>query len=101
MDRVYRPEIPKREDLKMLYDICNKLFNKKECFYTKEEVKKLKEDKENKFLQKRGNDMNFTTNEKETIAELTNLKIIEDRYFTLKRYLRIFFSNSNFKKKSC
>ena len=53
MDRVYRAEKPKKEDLKRLYDVCNKIFNKKECFYTKEEVKKLKEDKNNKFLQKR------------------------------------------------
>lgn len=50
MDKVYRPEKPKKEDLKRLYDVCNKIFKKKECFYTKEEVKKLKEDKSNRFL---------------------------------------------------
>lgn len=50
MDRVFRPETPKKEDLKRLYDICNKIFTKKECFYTKEEVKKLKEDKKNTFI---------------------------------------------------
>lgn len=50
MDRVYRPATPKKEDLKRLYDVCNRIFKKKECFYTREEVKKLKEDKSNKFL---------------------------------------------------
>lgn len=50
MNKVYRPEMPKREDLKKLYDVCNKIFSKSECFYTKEETKKLKEDKNNKFL---------------------------------------------------
>lgn len=50
MDKIYRPSEPKREDLKRLYDVCNRIFKKKECFYTREEVKKLKEDKSNKFL---------------------------------------------------
>lgn len=50
MDKVYRPNEVKREDLKRLYDVCNKLFKNEKCFYTKEEVKKLKEDKSNKFL---------------------------------------------------
>lgn len=50
MDKVFRPDEPKKEDLKNLYDVCNNIFKKKECFYTKEEVKKLKEDKSNKFL---------------------------------------------------
>lgn len=50
MDKINRPITPKKEDLKRLYDVCNMLFKKKECFYTKEEVKKLKEDKSNKFL---------------------------------------------------
>ena len=50
MDRVYRPETPKKEDLKRLYDVCNKIFKKKECFYTKEEVKELKKDESNRFL---------------------------------------------------
>lgn len=50
MHKVNRPEKPKKDDLVKLYDICNKIFNKKECFYTKEEVKELKEDKNNTFL---------------------------------------------------
>lgn len=50
MDRVHRPETPKKEDLKRLYDVCNKIFKKKECFYTKEEVKELKKDEKNKFI---------------------------------------------------
>ena len=50
MDKVYRPEMPKKEDLRMLYDVCNKIFTKKECFYTREEVKELKKDEKNIFL---------------------------------------------------
>ena len=39
------------ERLKKIYDVCNKLFkDKEECFYTTEEVKKLKEDKSNNFI---------------------------------------------------
>lgn len=41
----------KKENLANLYDVCNEIFKKYEdCFYTKEEVKKLKEDKKNKFI---------------------------------------------------
>lgn len=50
MDIIRRPEKPKKEDLRRLYDVCNRIFKKKECFYTKEQVKKLKEDKSNIFL---------------------------------------------------
>lgn len=46
MDKINRPEKPKKEDLIKLYDICNQLFKKKECFYTKEEFEKEKEKKE-------------------------------------------------------
>lgn len=50
MDKIYRQDKPKKEDLIKLYDICNKIFNKKECFYSKEEVKKIKKNKNNIFL---------------------------------------------------
>lgn len=50
MDKINRPDAPKKEDLKRLYDVCNEIFKKKEYFYTKEELRKLKEDKSNKFL---------------------------------------------------
>ena len=46
MDKINRPDKPKKDDLKRLYDICNKIFNKKECFYTKEESKIMKKEKE-------------------------------------------------------
>lgn len=37
--------------LKIIYELCNRLFQEKdECFYTKEEVKELKKDKNNIFL---------------------------------------------------
>ncbi len=50
MNKVNRPEKPKKDDLVKLYDVCNEIFKKKECFYTKEEVKKLKEDKRKNFI---------------------------------------------------
>jgi hypothetical protein len=50
MNKIHRPDVPKKEDLKRLYDICNEIFKKKECFYTEEEVKKLKANKENRFI---------------------------------------------------
>lgn len=50
MNKINRPETPKKEDLKRLYDVCNKIFKKKECFYTREEVKELKKDEKNIFL---------------------------------------------------
>lgn len=40
-----------RERLEKIYDVCNRLFkDKEECFYTSEEVKELKKNKENIFL---------------------------------------------------
>ena len=50
MNKIHRPDRPKKEDLKRLYDICNEIFKKKECFYTKEEVEELKANKENRFI---------------------------------------------------
>lgn len=39
------------ERLLKIYDVCNRLFkDKEECFYTKEEVKKLKKDQNNIFI---------------------------------------------------
>ena len=46
MDKINRPDKPKRDDLIKLYDVCNSIFKKKELFYTKEEFKKQKERKE-------------------------------------------------------
>ena len=45
MDIVHRPERPKREDLIRLYDVFNKVFKDKDCFYTKEEFEKVKKEK--------------------------------------------------------
>lgn len=45
MDIVHRPEKPKRADLIRLYEVCNKVFKSKECFYTKEEFEKVKKEK--------------------------------------------------------
>lgn len=47
MDKIIRPEKPKKDDLVKLYDVCNSIFKKKECFYTKEEFKQIKKEKEN------------------------------------------------------
>lgn len=45
MDKVHRPQKPKKADLARLYDVCNKLFKKQECFYTKAEFEKVKGEK--------------------------------------------------------
>lgn len=42
---------PTKETLQIIYDTCNKIFKDNEaCFYTKEETKLLKQDKNNTFL---------------------------------------------------
>ena len=42
---------PTKEKLKIIYDVCNKIFrDNEEVFYTKEQVKELKKDKSNIFL---------------------------------------------------
>lgn len=45
MDIVHRPQKPKKADLKKLYDVCNQVFKKPECFYSDEELKKVKKEK--------------------------------------------------------
>ncbi len=48
------PNLNKEENkkkIKKLYDVCNQIFkDNPECFYTHEEVKKLKQDPSNIFL---------------------------------------------------
>lgn len=41
---------PTANTLKNIYDVCNEIFKDKELFYTSEEVKKLKQNKENVFI---------------------------------------------------
>ena len=39
------------EILEEIYNVCNEIFKEyDDCFYTKEETKKMKEDKNNKLL---------------------------------------------------
>lgn len=45
MDKVHRPAMPKRADLIRLYDVCNKVFKNKDCFYSKDEMEKIKKEK--------------------------------------------------------
>ena len=45
MDKIHRPEMPKKADLVKVYDICNKVFKNKDCFYTSEEFKKVSKEK--------------------------------------------------------
>ena len=46
MDKVHRPNKPKKEDLIKVYDVLNKVFgHKATCFYTKEESKKISKEK--------------------------------------------------------
>lgn len=41
---------PNASKLKHIYNTIQRLIDNQECYYTKEEIKRLKEDKENKFL---------------------------------------------------
>lgn len=47
----YIPKNTSYSDLETLYDVCNELFDES-CFYTKEEVLRLKKDSMNVFLRK-------------------------------------------------
>ena len=47
---IIKPVIPTRENLKAVYDVCNKIFKDDDLFYTTEQVKELKKDKRNIFL---------------------------------------------------
>lgn len=48
----YIPKNTSYIDLENLYDVCNELFDYDDCFYTQEEVLKLKKDSSNAFLRK-------------------------------------------------
>ena len=41
---------PTADALKRIYDVCNEIFTDESLFYSSEEVKKLKQDKENVFI---------------------------------------------------
>lgn len=41
---------PSKENLKRLYDFCNRNFQNEDVFYTSNEIKKLKKDKTNFFI---------------------------------------------------
>lgn len=44
------PTTPTANDLRKLYDVCNEIFKDESLFYTSDEVKDLKKDKENIFI---------------------------------------------------
>lgn len=48
---VIRSEV-KASTLEYIYDICNRLFKDKDCFYTEEELEKAKTNENNIFLKK-------------------------------------------------
>ena len=46
MDKVIRPDVPKKDDLIKVYDVLNRVFkNNARCFYGKEEFKKISKEK--------------------------------------------------------
>lgn len=45
---------PEKHTLTHIYTTINKIIKKEECYYTFEELKSLKEDKNNIFLKKEG-----------------------------------------------
>lgn len=44
------PSQPTKEDLRKLYDVCNKLFKSDDLFYSSEQVKALKLNKKNIWM---------------------------------------------------
>ena len=48
--KFYKSESFNERNLKHVYDVCNKLFKDEECFYTSDELKKIKQDKTNVFF---------------------------------------------------
>ena len=47
---VIKSVTPTRENLKAVYDVCNKIFKTDDLFYTTQQVKEFKKDKRNIFL---------------------------------------------------
>ena len=50
---------PNEDKLRHIYNTIHKLIDNQECYYTEEEIEKLKKDKKNIFIEKRnynGND---------------------------------------------
>lgn len=41
---------PTRENLKNVYNVCYKLFNAQECYYSPKEIEQLKQNNSNIFL---------------------------------------------------
>ena len=50
MKIIIRRKTPTKEVLRHVYDVMNKHIKNPDCFYTSEEVKKLKKDKNNVWL---------------------------------------------------
>lgn len=50
MIKIFKPKSFDKDNLRNVYDVCNKIFKDKECFYTSEEIKVLKKDKSNIFV---------------------------------------------------
>lgn len=48
--QAYIPDKTSYKALAELYDVCNDLFNEPDCFYTKEDLTKMKKDPTNTFL---------------------------------------------------
>lgn len=57
---VIRSEI-KASTLEQIYDVCNRLFKDKDCFYTEEELEQERKNKDNIFL-KRNKEFDDTYN---------------------------------------
>lgn len=49
-DKINTPVAPSKEALKNVYDVINKIFNSNSFYYSSEELKELKKNKDNIFL---------------------------------------------------
>ena len=39
-----------KQTLLNIYDTCNRIFDKSDCFYTKQELEKMKQEQKNNFI---------------------------------------------------
>lgn len=51
MIKLHKPDKPSINNLKNVYDVCNKIFSSEKCFYSNNQVNELKQDQRYIFLE--------------------------------------------------
>lgn len=44
MVTIHAPKVPKKSDLKSVYDICNRIFKSDKVFYSAQDIERLQKD---------------------------------------------------------